>query len=201
MSTMTQPVTQAAADVPTRRRVFSGIQPSGDLHLGNYLGAPQGVGSSGRRRRSTSSASSTCTPSPCPRTRNSLSAGRGDVAALYLAAGLDPDQCTLFVQSHVTEHAEGCWILNCITPVGWLERMTQYKDKTSQSQVVVTGLLDYPVLMAADIILYDAHEVPVGDDQRQHVELGAGYCPAVQPPVRGHLRRTRGGTSRKSAPG
>ena len=170
MSTMTQPVTQAAADVPTRRRVFSGIQPSGDLHLGNYLGAIKGW-----VERQAEKVNFFCIVDlhaiTVPQDPEQLIRRTRDVAALYLAAGLDPDQCTLFVQSHVTEHAEGCWILNCVTPVGWLERMTQYKDKMSQSQVVVTGLLDYPVLMAADIILYDAHEVPVGDDQRQHVEL------------------------------
>jgi tryptophanyl-tRNA synthetase len=93
------------------------------------------------------------------------------VAAMLLAVGLDPDQCTLFIQSHVSAHAEGCWLLNCVTPLGWLERMTQFKDKAAGQERVSTGLLGYPVLMAADIILYDADEVPVGDDQRQHVEL------------------------------
>ena len=93
------------------------------------------------------------------------------VAAMLLASGLSPDKCTLFIQSHVTAHAEGCWLLNCVTPIGWLERMTQFKDKSEGQERVSTGLLDYPVLMAADIILYDADEVPVGDDQKQHVEL------------------------------
>ena len=95
------------------------------------------------------------------------------VAALYVAAGLDPDSCTLFVQSHVTAHVEACWLLNCVTPLGWLERMTQYKDKASQDggERISAGLLDYPVLMAGDILLYSANEVPVGEDQKQHVEL------------------------------
>jgi tryptophanyl-tRNA synthetase len=93
------------------------------------------------------------------------------VAALYIASGLDPREITLFVQSHVQAHAECCWILNCVTPVGWLERMTQFKTKAVQRESVSTGLLDYPVLQAADILLYDADEVPVGEDQRQHVEL------------------------------
>ena len=75
------------------------------------------------------------------------------------------------MQSHVTAHAEACWLLNCVTPLGWLQRMTQYKDKSARQESVLTGLLDYPVLMAGDILLYDAHEVPVGDDQKQHVEL------------------------------
>jgi tryptophanyl-tRNA synthetase len=93
------------------------------------------------------------------------------LAALLLAAGIDPELCTLFVQSHVRAHAECCWLLNCVTPVGWLERMTQYKSKAARQESVLTGLLDYPVLMAGDILLYDADEVPVGDDQKQHVEL------------------------------
>jgi tryptophanyl-tRNA synthetase len=93
------------------------------------------------------------------------------MAAILLASGLDPEKCTIFIQSHVTAHAEGCWLLNCITPLGWLQRMTQYKDKAAKQESVLTGLLDYPVLMAGDIIFYDADEVPVGDDQKQHVEL------------------------------
>jgi tryptophanyl-tRNA synthetase len=93
------------------------------------------------------------------------------LAAMLLACGLDPDQCTIFIQSHVAAHAEGCWLLNCVTPLGWLQRMTQFKDKSAKQESVLTGLLDYPVLMAGDIIFYDAHEVPVGEDQKQHVEL------------------------------
>ena len=77
----------------------------------------------------------------------------------------------MFVQSHVSSHAESCWLLNCVTPIGWLERMTQFKDKSKGQERVSTGLLDYPVLMAGDILLYDAQEVPVGEDQKQHVEL------------------------------
>jgi tryptophanyl-tRNA synthetase len=94
-----------------------------------------------------------------------------EVAALYLAAGLDPSKSTIFVQSHVRAHAECCWILNCVTPLGWLERMTQFKAKAAERESVSTGLLDYPVLQAADILLYDADEVPVGEDQKQHIEL------------------------------
>jgi tryptophanyl-tRNA synthetase len=94
-----------------------------------------------------------------------------ELAALCFAAGLDPLKCTIFVQSHVRAHAECCWILNCVTPVGWLERMTQYKAKAVQHERASTGLLDYPVLQAADILLYDTDEVPVGEDQKQHVEL------------------------------
>jgi tryptophanyl-tRNA synthetase len=93
------------------------------------------------------------------------------LAAWLLATGIDPEKSTLFVQSHVVAHAECCWLLNCVTPIGWLLRMTQYKDKSAKQESVLTGLLDYPVLMAGDIFLYDANEVPVGDDQKQHVEL------------------------------
>ena len=96
-----------------------------------------------------------------------------EVTALYLAAGLDPQRATIFVQSHNPAHAEMAWLLTCLTPLGWLNRMTQYKDKAAKQQVdaVNAGLLGYPVLMAGDILLYQAHYVPVGDDQRQHVEL------------------------------
>ena len=153
-----------------RRRVFSGIQPSGDVHLGNYLGAIKGWVDRQAEKENyfciVDLHAITVPQDPeelCRRTRS--------LAAMLFAAGLDPSESTVFVQSHVTAHAEGCWILNCVTPVGWLERMTQYKDKATKQESVSAGLLDYPVLMAADIILYDAHEVPVGDDQRQHVEL------------------------------
>jgi tryptophanyl-tRNA synthetase len=94
-----------------------------------------------------------------------------ELAAILFACGLDPKKTTLFVQSHVAAHAESCWLLNCVTPIGWLERMTQFKDKSQGQERVSAGLLDYPVLMAGDIILYDADEVPVGEDQKQHVEL------------------------------
>lgn len=153
-----------------RRRVFSGIQPSGVLHIGNYLGAlRQWV----VRQHATETYfcvvdlhAITVFQEPETLRNKTL-----DVAAMYLAAGLDPEVSTIFVQSHVPAHAECCWVLNCVTPVGWLERMTQYKAKSALLESVGTGLLDYPVLQAADILLYDAHEVPVGEDQKQHVEL------------------------------
>ncbi len=88
-----------------------------------------------------------------------------------IASGIDPERTTLFVQSHVRAHAEACWLLTCVTPLGWLERMTQFKDKSKKQETISTGLLTYPVLQAADILLYDADEVPVGEDQKQHVEL------------------------------
>ncbi len=96
-----------------------------------------------------------------------------EVAAIYLASGIDPQKSVIFVQSHVSAHAELGWILTCMSPLGWLYRMTQFKDKSAKQQQdsVGAGLLNYPALMAADILLYQAHAVPVGDDQRQHLEF------------------------------
>ena len=95
-----------------------------------------------------------------------------ELIGLYIACGLDPQKANIFIQSHIPEHTELAWILNCITPVGWLERMTQFKDKAgSHRERVSTGLFTYPTLMAADILLYGVQEVPVGEDQKQHVEL------------------------------
>ena len=154
----------------SRRRVFSGIQPSGDVQLGNYLGAIKGWAD-----RQAEKENFFCVVDlhaiTVPQEPEVLVSQTRSMSALLIASGLDPAKSTLFVQSHVTAHAEACWILNCVTPVGWLERMTQYKDKAAKQEIVTTGLLDYPVLMAGDILLYDADEVPVGDDQRQHVEL------------------------------
>jgi tryptophanyl-tRNA synthetase len=153
-----------------RPRVFSGIQPSGDVHLGNYLGAIKpwvdGQHTKDNYFCIVDLHSLTVPPDPATLRRQTRS-----LAALLLATGLDPDRCTLFVQSHVRAHAEAGWLLNCITPLGWLQRMTQYKDRAARQESVSTGLLDYPVLMAADILLYDTDEVPVGEDQQQHVEL------------------------------
>ena len=153
-----------------RKRVLSGIQPSGDMQLGNHLGAVKGW-----VERQSEKENFFCIVDlhaiTVHQDPDELRSQTRSLAAMLFAAGIDPAESTLFVQSHVTPHAEACWILNCVTPVGWLERMTQYKDKAANGHSVSTGLLDYPVLMAADILLYDADEVPVGDDQRQHVEL------------------------------
>ncbi len=161
-----QPSTPAAG----RPRVFSGMQPSGSFHLGNYLGAlKQWVAGQAEKENFfciVDLHSLTVQQDPA-----ALRQRTREYAAMYLAAGIDPEQSTLFVQSHVTAHAEGCWLLNCVTPLGWLQKMTQYKDKSARQETILTGLLDYPVLMAADILLYDADEVPVGEDQKQHVEL------------------------------
>ena len=165
-----QQAVNTTTEVGARRRVFSGVQPSGDPQLGNYIGAfKQWV------ERQDEKENFFCVVDLHAITVDfdpeDLRRQTRELAAILFACGLDPDKSTLFVQSHVTAHAEGCWILNCVTPVSWLERMTQYKDKSTGQESVSTGLLDYPVLMAGDILLYSAHEVPVGDDQRQHVEL------------------------------
>jgi tryptophanyl-tRNA synthetase len=154
-----------------KKRVFSGVQPSGDMHIGNYLGAirnwvleqddydnifcvvdlhaitvPQDPATLDRRIR--------------------------ELAKIYIACGLNPDKVAIFVQSHVAEHAQLAWLFNCITPMGWMQRMTQFKEKSEdRREAVSVGLFDYPALMAADILLYQAYGVPVGDDQKQHIEL------------------------------
>ena len=152
------------------RRVFSGIQPSGLLHIGNYLGAIRQWLADQDKKDSyfciVDLHAITVSQDP-----EELRRKTREVAAMYLAAGINPHRSAIFIQSHVSAHAECCWILNCVTPVGWLERMTQYKSRIGQRISASTGLLDYPVLQAADILLYDAHEVPVGEDQKQHVEL------------------------------
>jgi tryptophanyl-tRNA synthetase len=161
---------EAASGTVARPRVFSGIQPTGNLHLGNYLGAiRQWV--LGQDARDNFFCIVDLHAITVPQDPADLVHQTRSLAAMLIASGIDPERSKLFVQGHVSAHSEACWILNCVTPIGWLERMTQYKDKASRQESVLTGLLDYPVLMAADILLYDAHEVPVGEDQKQHVEL------------------------------
>lgn len=156
----------------SKPRVFSGVQPTGKLHVGNYIGAlkqwsdnlddydnifcvvdnhaisiPEAVDPNGLREKSR------------------------EIAAIFIASGVDPDKAIIFIQSSVPEHAILSWTLTCTTPLGWLERMTQYKMKAGRQESVGAGLLMYPVLQAADILLYDADKVPVGEDQKQHIEL------------------------------
>lgn len=153
-----------------KARVFSGIQPSGNLHLGNYLGAIRRWVEGQEATESficvVDLHAVTVYQDPA-----ALRAQTRQLTALLLASGIDPRKTVLFVQSHVRAHAEGSWLLSCVTPLGWLERMTQFKTKSAKQESVQTGLLTYPVLQAADILLYDADEVPVGEDQKQHVEL------------------------------
>jgi tryptophanyl-tRNA synthetase len=153
-------------------RVFSGIQPSGDLHFGNYIGALRFFVADQDVHDCffciVDLHAITVAQDPDELRRRTL-----EMAALYLAVGLDPQKATLFVQSHVHEHTELAWVLGCHAMVGELRRMTQFKDKAAKQKEtsVSVGLFAYPVLMAADILLYHADRVPVGDDQRQHLEL------------------------------
>ncbi len=153
------------------QRILSGVQPTGNLHLGNYLGAIQNWVEIQQDYDSYF-----CVVDlhaiTVPHDPKVLAENTRAIAALYLACGISLDHSTIFVQSHITAHSELAWLLNCITPLNWLERMIQFKEKAQkQGENVSVGLLDYPVLMAADILLYDADKVPVGEDQKQHLEL------------------------------
>jgi tryptophanyl-tRNA synthetase len=152
-------------------RVFSGIQPSGDLHLGNYLGAIRRFVPLQETHETVYCVvdmhAITVWQDP-----NDLRRATREVAAAFIAAGIDPKRSIIFNQSQVVQHAELAWIFNCVARIGWMNRMTQFKDKAGKnSEQVSLGLLAYPSLMAADILLYKATEVPVGDDQKQHLEL------------------------------
>lgn len=154
-----------------KKRVFSGIQPSGNLHIGNYLGALKNWVVSQHDFDNVF-----CIVDlhaiTVPQDPKILKQKIREVAGIYFAAGIDPKQSIVFVQSDVAAHAELAWILNCFTPMGWMGRMTQFKEKSgTQRESVSVGLFDYPVLMASDILLYDTDEVPVGEDQKQHVEI------------------------------
>lgn len=166
MRSTTSPVTAS------KPRVFSGIQPSGGLHIGNYLGAIRNWVHDQDRYQNifciVDLHALTLPVDPAELRENVL-----DLAAFYLASGIDQQKSTIFVQSHVPAHSELAWILECFTPMGWLERMTQFKERTARfgRERIGAGLFNYPALMAADILLYDTNLVPVGEDQRQHIEL------------------------------
>ncbi len=154
-----------------RRRVLSGVQPTGSLHIGNYLGAIRNWVES-QSEYDNFFCVVDLHALTVPHDREALKDNTRSTAALYLACGIDPEVSTIFIQSHIPAHAELAWLLNCITPLNWLERMIQFKEKAlKQGENVGVGLLDYPVLMAADILLYDTDRVPVGEDQKQHLEL------------------------------
>jgi tryptophanyl-tRNA synthetase len=157
-------------------RIFSGIQPTGELHIGNLLGAVQNW-----VQLQDQYECFYCIVDLHAITGGfyepALHAARTrEMAAGLLAAGIDPERVTLFVQSHVPAHSELQWLLNAVTPIGELERMTQYKDKSEHLESIPAGLLNYPILMAADILLYRADLVPVGEDQVQHLELTRDIC-------------------------
>jgi tryptophanyl-tRNA synthetase len=153
-----------------KARVLSGVQPSGHLHLGNYLGALKNWAEIQSSYESifciVDLHAITVYQDPA-----ALAAKIRETAALFIAAGIDPKQSSIVVQSSVSGHAELSWMLTCVTPIGWLNRMTQFKAKSEKQETIGDGLLQYPVLMAADILVYQANIVPVGEDQAQHLEL------------------------------
>ena len=158
---------------PTSKRILSGIQPTNNLTIGNYLGA---IKNWIPMQDEPNSEALFCIVDlhaiTTPQDPESLRNATQTVAAAYLASGIDPKKSHIFIQSHVRQHTELAWILGCSTPMGWLNRMTQFKDKAGKHRDKAgLGLYGYPTLMAADILLYDTTHVPVGDDQKQHVEL------------------------------
>ncbi|MEE8515720.1 MAG: tryptophan--tRNA ligase [Alphaproteobacteria bacterium] len=194
-------------------RIFSGVQPTGNLHLGNYLGAI--------RNWVELQASFDCIfcivdlhALTQPQDPATLRANTREVTAAYLASGIDPERCIIFNQSMVSGHSELAWLLGCLTPIGWLNRMTQFKEKAGkQRENAALGIYAYPVLMAADILLYKATHVPVGEDQKQHLELcrdiagafnrqfGVEYFPLPEPQILGEATRVmslRDGSSKMS---
>lgn len=152
------------------KTIFSGIQPSGTLTLGNYIGAMRQFVELQHEYKCYF-----CIVDQhaitVPQDRLQLRKNIKSLAALYLAVGIDPEKSTLFIQSEVPAHAQAGWMLQCVSYIGELERMTQFKDKSKGKEAVSAGLLTYPPLMAADILLYNTDLVPVGEDQKQHLEL------------------------------
>jgi tryptophanyl-tRNA synthetase len=194
-------------------RILSGVQPTGNLHLGNYLGAI--------RNWVTLQDSHECLfmladlhAITVPQDPARLRASVRETAAAYIACGVNPDKSAIFHQSAVSGHAELAWILSCHTPLGWLNRMTQFKEKAGKHrEEALLGLYSYPVLMAADILLYKATHVPVGEDQKQHLELcrdiagafnrqyATGFFPLPEPQIMGEATRVmslRDGTKKMS---
>ncbi len=154
-----------------RQRVLSGVQPTGNLHLGNYLGAIRNWVEI-QDQYDNYFCVVDLHAITVPQDPKTLASNSYTLAGLYLACGLDLNYSTIFIQSHIPAHSELTWLFNCITPLNWLEDMIQFKEKAvKQGENVSVGLLDYPVLMAADILLYQADKVPVGEDQKQHLEL------------------------------
>ena len=195
------------------KRIFSGVQPTGNLHLGNYLGAI--------RNWVQLQKDFDCIfcivdlhALTLPQDPKELRAQTREVTAAYIAAGIDPERCVIFNQSTVPGHAELAWLLGCLTPLGWLNRMTQFKEKAGKHRDDAgLGLYSYPVLMAADILLYKATHVPVGEDQKQHLELardiagafnrryGVEFFPVPEPQIFGAGTRVmslRDGTKKMS---
>jgi tryptophanyl-tRNA synthetase len=182
-------------------RIFSGMQPTNQLHLGNYLGALKnwvGLQDQGE----TIFCVVDLHAITLPQDPAVLAQSTREIAAAYIAAGIDIEKSIIFAQSHVSAHAELAWILGCLTPMGWLNRMTQFKDKAGKDkESAPLGLYGYPVLMAADILTYKATHVPVGEDQKQHLELardiagafnrryGVEFFPLPEPQILGEATR------------
>ena len=182
-----------------RPHVLSGIQPTADsFHLGNYLGAVRQWVPLQEAHEAfyciVDLHAITVEHDPELLRRRTLVA-----AAQLLAAGLDPDRCALFVQSHVPPHSELAWVLSCITGFGEASRMTQFKDKSAKQQLTSVGLFTYPILQAADILLYQAAQVPVGEDQRQHLELTRDLAQRFNTPLHQDLPSCRSRSSRSAA--
>src|SRR6201994_481802 len=194
-------------------RIFSGIQPTGNLHLGNYLGAIRNWVVLQRDFECIFCIVDLHALTQ-PQEPDELRASTREVTAAYIAAGIDPERCVIFNQSMVPGHAELAWLLSCLTPLGWLNRMTQFKEKAGkQREEAGLGLYAYPVLMAADILAYKATHVPVGEDQKQHLELardiagafnrryGVEFFPLPEPQIFGAGTRVmslRDGTKKMS---
>jgi tryptophanyl-tRNA synthetase len=194
-------------------RIFSGSQPTGNLHLGNYLGAVRNWVHLQHEYECIFCIVDLHALTQ-PQDPDELRAATREVAAAYIAAGIDAERCIIFNQSMVSAHAELAWLLGCLTPLGWLNRMTQFKERAGkQREMAGLGLYAYPVLMAADILLYKATHVPVGEDQKQHVELardiagafnrryGRDFFPLPEPQIFGEATRVmslRDGTRKMS---
>ncbi|GFR50009.1 hypothetical protein Agub_g12156 [Astrephomene gubernaculifera] len=181
------------AKVAQRKRILSGVQPTGRPTLGNYLGAMKNWVEL-QQQYDNFFCVVDLHAITLPHDPAHLRAATRAMAATYMAAGIDPDKSTIFIQSHVPAHSELAWLLSCCTPVGWLGRMIQYKEKArKQGEDVRTGLMTYPVLMAADILLYQADLVPVGEDQKQHLELTRDIADKVNNDFGGKPWKKRGG--------
>ncbi len=160
------------AGAKAKKTVFSGIQPTGGLHLGNYIGAVSlWVREQDRHDNLFCIVDLHALTIPEAIEAARLRSSCLDMAALYLACGIDPEKSLVFIQSQVRQHAELAWMLNCVTPMGWMKRMTQFKSKSEGQETVGVGLYAYPILQATDILLYHTDLVPVGEDQRQHIEI------------------------------
>ena len=160
------------AETKTRKTVFSGVQPTGDLHIGNLIGAISlWVREQDKHDNIFCVVDLHALTIPEAIQAERLRSTSLDVAALYVACGIDPDKSIIFLQSQVRQHSELAWILNCATPMGWMNRMTQFKSKAEKMETVGVGFYSYPILQAADILLYHTDLVPVGEDQRQHIEV------------------------------